>query len=259
MTKPKKVVITGASSGIGAECAHLFQAQGWRVVGIDRNPVGRSDVEFFQIDLADPASIDNGICDIGSEIDALCNIAGLPPTASREAVLSVNFLGLRRLTESLIENFSPGASIVNLASLAGFGWPDRVPQIKKFIEEVEFDGVNAFCEEHGIDDAQSYFFSKELLIAWTALNRWTWRDRDIRMNCVSPGPVETPILADFVSTLGERAEEDMRIMDRPGRPDDIAPVVMFLAGENSKWIRGANIPADGGMYQHLLVEMSNLG
>ena len=37
------------------------------------------------------------------------------------------------------------------------------------------------------------------------------------MNCVSPGPVETPILPDFLETLGERAEEDMRVMDRPGQ------------------------------------------
>jgi hypothetical protein len=43
------------------------------------------------------------------------------------------------------------------------------------------------------------------------MNRWTWRSRDIRMNCVSPGPVSTPILPDFLETLGERAEEGMKI------------------------------------------------
>ena len=78
-------------------------------------------------------------------------------------------------------------------------------------------------------------------------NRWTWRDRSIRMNSVSPGPVDTPILPDFIETLGERAEEDMQVMDRPGQPADIAPVVAFLLSDGAGWIRGTNIPADGGM------------
>jgi NAD(P)-dependent dehydrogenase (short-subunit alcohol dehydrogenase family) len=75
------------------------------------------------------------------------------------------------------------------------------------------------------------------------------------MNCVSPGPVETPILPDFLETLGERAEEDMKIMDRPGQPQDIAPVITFMCSDGSAWIRGANIPVDGGMYQHVLCNM----
>ena len=85
------------------------------------------------------------------------------------------------------------------------------------------------------------------MVAWTHENRWTWRDRGIRMNAVSPGPVETPILADFLETLGARAEEDMKIMDRPGTPADIAPVVLFLLSEGSVWLRGVNIATDGGM------------
>ena len=89
-------------------------------------------------------------------------------------------------------------------------------------------------------------------------NRWTWRDRNIRMNSVSPGPVDTPILKDFVETLGERAEEDMRVMDRPGRAEDIAPVVAFLLSDMTHWIRGTNIPADGGMSSNILCQMHQL-
>jgi len=86
-------------------------------------------------------------------------------------------------------------------------------------------------------------------------NRWTWRERGIRMNAVNPGPVETPILPDFLRTLGARAEEDMRVMDRPGRPQDIAPVVTFLLSDGAAWIRGANIPVDGGMHANVLCQM----
>ncbi len=87
------------------------------------------------------------------------------------------------------------------------------------------------------------------------MNRWIWRDRGIRMNCVSPGPVETPILPDFLETLGEGAAEAAKVMDRPGRPEDIAPVIAFMCSDASNWIRGANIPVDGGMYQHVLCNM----
>jgi NAD(P)-dependent dehydrogenase (short-subunit alcohol dehydrogenase family) len=78
------------------------------------------------------------------------------------------------------------------------------------------------------------------------------------MNSVSPGPVDTPILGDFIETLGARAEEDMRVMDRPGRADDIAPVVAFLLSDMTTWVRGTNIPVDGGMSSNILCEMHGL-
>jgi NAD(P)-dependent dehydrogenase (short-subunit alcohol dehydrogenase family) len=141
----------------------------------------------------------------------------------------------------------------NLASLAGFGWAQQVPSIRHS-ESLDFDGVAAFVRSHDAGDAgaRSYFFSKEALVAWTLQNRWTWRERGIRMNAISPGPVDTPILKDFIQTLGARAEEDMRVMDRPGKPADIAPVVVFLLSEGSAWIRGTNIAVDGGMSSHIL-------
>jgi NAD(P)-dependent dehydrogenase (short-subunit alcohol dehydrogenase family) len=253
----KKIVLTGAASGIGAETAKTIKAQGATVIGIDRNePKGNVD-EYIKADLSDPASIATVVDAIPNGIDALCNIAGLPPTHDRVSVLKVNFLGLRHFTELMIGKLNDNASIVNVASLAGLGWPEAGEQIKAFLALKDFNGVEAFCDETGIENegGRSYFFTKEALIVWTMMNRWTWRDRGIRMNCISPGPVETPILPDFLETLGERAEEDAKIMDRPGRPEDIAPVIAFLCSDDSAWIRGANIPCDGGMYQHVLCNM----
>ena len=172
--------------------------------------------------------------------------------------MKVNLLGLQALTEAVIPKMSDGGSIVNVASLAGSGWPNAIDQIKAFQATANFENVESVCSEIGVDDARSYFFSKEVLIAWTMQNRWTWRDRSIRMNCVSPGPVDTPILADFLATLGERAVEDGKVMDRPGDPTDIAPVIVFLCGEGSGWLRGINIAADGGMFSHIQCEMNGL-
>ena len=55
-----------------------------------------------------------------------------------------------------------------------------------------------------------------------------------------------------------RAEEDARIMDRPGTPQDLAPIVAFLLSDMTTWIRGTNIPADGGMSSNILCEMHGL-
>ena len=253
----KKILVTGAASGIGAETAKTLKALGATVIGLDRNEPKENVDQYIAADLSDPDSIAAAVETVPNGIDALCNIAGLPPTKDRVAVLKVNFLGLRHLTELMIGNLNDNASIANVASLAGLGWPEAGEQIKAFIGLRDFDAVEAFCDEFGVgnEGGRSYFFSKEALIVWTMMNRWTWRDRGIRMNCVSPGPVETPILPDFLETLGERAEEDAKVMDRPGRPEDIAPVIAFMCSEGSDWIRGANIPVDGGMYQHVLCNM----
>ncbi|MDE0622524.1 MAG: SDR family oxidoreductase [Bryobacterales bacterium] len=85
-----------------------------------------------------------------------------------------------------------------------------------------------------------------------------WRDRGIRINLVSTGPVNTPILADFLNTLGARAEEDAHVMDRPGEARDIAPIIAFLLSDMTAWIRGTKIPADGGMSSNILCEMHGL-
>ena len=183
----------------------------------------------------------------------------IPPTKPAAKVLAVNYVGLKALTVGLVPKMADGASIVNVASLAGIGWPNMVSSILES-ESLAFEDIEQFVKTHDAGDAggRSYFFSKEALIAWTLKNRWTWRDRGIRMNCVSPGPVVTPILQDFLETLGERAAQYAKIMDRPGTPEDIAPVVVFLLSDGSAWIRGTNIPVDGGMSSHIACESTGL-
>lgn len=254
MLQGKTIIVTGAASGIGAATAALVQALGAGVVAVDIATPPRAVGRFVQADLADRASIDALVAALPAGAHGLANIAGLPPTRAAEAVVRVNLVGLKYLTTQLVPKLADGASIVNLASLAGLGWADAKPAIEASAG-LGFDEVPAFCAAHGIEGARSYFFSKEALIVWTMQNRWTWRARGIRMNAISPGPVDTPILPDFLKTLGARAEEDMRTMDRAGTPADIAPVVAFLLSDGAAWIRGTNIPVDGGMYSNVLCGM----
>lgn len=251
MLEGKTIIVTGVASGIGAETAKQARAAGARVIGVDRNEPTVAVDAFHKVDLTDEAALDALIGTLKAErADGLANIAGVPPTAPPEVVVTVNLVALKRLTLGLVDSLADGASIVNLASLAGIGWENEVDRIKA-ADRLDHAGVADFCATHAITPENSYFFTKQALVAWTHENRWTWRDRGIRMNAVSPGPVDTPILKDFLETLGERAEEDSKVMDRPGTPADIAPVVVFLLSDGSGWLRGVNIATDGGMRAHI--------
>ena len=257
MLQGKTIIVTGASSGIGAATAALVESHGASVISVDINPSPAPIGKFIQADLSDKASIDRLVAALPVGANGLANIAGLPPTRPAEQVLKVNLVGLKYLTTQLVPKLADGASIVNLASLAGLGWVEAKDAVLAS-SQLDFDDVPAFCRGHEIEGSRSYFFSKEALIVWTMQNRWTWRSRGIRVNAVSPGPVDTPILKDFIETLGARAEEDMKTMDRPGTPADIAPVVAFLLSDDAAWIRGTNVPVDGGMYSNVLCQANGL-
>ncbi|WP_284945984.1 coniferyl-alcohol dehydrogenase [Acidisoma cladoniae] len=252
------VVVTGVASGIGAGVARLLRDRGMVVIGVDRRePATGTCDHFVSCDLGHAAPVRELVANLPAGIRGLCNIAGLPPTAAPADVLKVNAIGLRTLTLGLIPKLADGGSIVNLASFAGHAWRDNVELINEF-HGVDFDEAESFCQRHAVVTPHSYFFSKQYIIAWTLLNRWTWRSRGIRMNCVSPGPVETPILQDFVATLGDRVEQDMAVMDRSAQVADLAPIIAFLLEGGSSWLRGTNIEADGGLASHYAVQPSGL-
>ena len=259
LLRGKRIVVTGSASGIGWETAKLLSQQGAEVLGVDITKNFDHVEEFYRADLSDPRAIDALIDVMPGGIDGLVNNAGLPPTRPAEQLLAINLLAVKRLTLGLVPKMNAGGSIVNVASLAGFGWPQAVDAIKAS-ETLDFGDIAGFMAAHNItnEGGRSYFFTKEALIVWTMQNRWTWRDRGIRINAVSPGPVNTPIIGDFLETLGARAEEDARVMDRPGEATDIAPVIAFMLSDLSQWIRGTNIPSDGGMSSNILCDMHGL-
>lgn len=254
----KTIVVTGCSSGIGAQIVVDLQAHGARVIGLDVKHSDSVDT-FIHADLGDAASIASVSQQLPSDLNGLCNVAGIAPVRPAQEVLKINLIGPKMLTYALLDHLSDGASIVNLASLAGFGWPQAVDQVRQLNALDDMAQIASLCETHNLDaqDGRSYFLSKEALIVWTMQNRWTWRARNIRINAVSPGPVDTPLLPDFLKSLGDRADKE-DVIDRAGTPSDVAPLVTFLQSDGAAWIRGTNIPCDGGMSAHMALAAHQL-
>jgi len=252
----KNIIVTGAASGIGAECARLLAACGAQVTGVDLNDCTKTEgvARALLADLSVAAEIDRLAGEVGSEIDGLCNIAGLPSLPDAAKVLQVNFLAVRRLTLALAPLMNDGASIVNMASLAGRKWAESEDDIRRLLALPDFDSAAAFCREREITGLRAYLLSKEALLVWTMQNRWTWRERGIRMNCINPGPVDTPLLADLLKDIGDQNIEARRQMDRPGAPADIAPAAAFLCSDESQWFRGAALQCDGGLSAYMFLQ-----
>lgn len=240
----KTIAITGLSSGIGKATALLLGARGARIVGFDRNPPGFAVAAFHAIDMADPASIEAAVGAATYSLDALVNCAGVPPTAGKHAVLRVNFFGLRHFTERLVDRLADGAPIVNVASLAGFQWRSNIAVVQHGLA-TEFASADVWIAAQPVEGAPSYHLSKELVIAWTLFDCQRWKARSIRMTSVSPGPVSTPILPDFIRTLGKRVEDDLRL-NRAATAEEIAPVIAFLCSADARWLNGVDIGVDNG-------------
>jgi NAD(P)-dependent dehydrogenase (short-subunit alcohol dehydrogenase family) len=245
----KTVVVTGASSGIGGEVARLARFSGARVIGLDRNDPLITLDGFVKVDLGDPASIDRAISALPARFDGLVNAAGVPGTAPVDLVAKINYLGLRHLTEGVVGRLNPGGSIVNFASVLGAEWLQRLELHKALATTGGFAEGQTWLAANPVPQATCYQYFKEALIVWTFAQAQPWFLRhDVRMNCVAPGPVFTPILGDFVTMLGEeRVANDAPRMKRPGFGDEIAPPVTFLLSDAARWINGVNLPIDGGL------------
>ena len=251
MMNGKTVIVTGAASGIGAATAKLLTERGASVIAFDRHPVTENCEQYIAIDLSNEASIAAAVEEFDGKADALCNIAGVPPTVSPELVLQVNVVGLQLFTELMIPKLNHGAAIVNAASLAGAAWRTTIEKSKALLTVRTMDGVAAFIAEHGVTQEDCYELSKEAVIVWTMQSWNRWQERGIRVNAFSPSATKTPILNDFMETVAVRQQakvEPMEGLPGPGSVEQIAPIVAFLCSDDSRWLNGTNIIADGGLF-----------
>ena len=243
-----RVALTGGATGIGAEVAARLKAGGHEVTAFDiTEPPAHVD-RWVPTDLSDPGSIAAAVTAAEGPYDALINNAGLPPREGlAELVLNVNFLGFRQFLFGMLDALAPGAAIVNTASRAGAFWRDNIDEVKALMALQSPDDLAGFVAERGMDHVRAYNLSKEAVIVLTMAETETLIARDLRMNAVSPAAVSTGILDDFVTAFGEKVAKNIARAGRPGLPEEVADVIVFLAGPESRWLKGIDIAIDGGM------------
>ncbi|KPA21652.1 3-alpha-hydroxysteroid dehydrogenase/carbonyl reductase [Shimia sp. SK013] len=242
-----RVALTGGATGIGAQVAEKLRAGGHEVTAFDISEPTAAVDRWIQTDLSDPASIAAAIAEATGPFDALINNAGLPPREGlEEKILQVNYFGLKAFLDGMLDKLAPGAAIVNTASRAGAMWRQNLDEVKALMA-LSPGEVSEFMADRSMGATRAYNLSKEAVIVLTMAETETMIARGIRMNSVSPAAVSTGILDDFVAAFGEKVAQNIARVGRPGLPEEVADVILFLISPQSNWLRGTDIVIDGGM------------
>ena len=244
----KTYVVTGVASGVGAAVAADLMTRGARVIGLDRADPTVDLAGFHRCDLTDPAQIDAAVAALAGPIDGLVNVAGVPGSLPVETVAKVNYLALRRLTDALLPRLNDFGAVVNVASTAGANWRARADLVRSLIAVEGWDAGLRHFLGFGLDSVRAYDLSKEAVILYSMLVSSRERHRGVRVNTVSPGAVETPILSTFYDTMGADLLTRLRTHagGRDARPEEIAGPVAFLLSRDAQWVNGIDLIADGG-------------
>lgn len=253
MRSPRQhIVITGVASGIGKATASLLRSKGYDIIGVDRAALDDFDGTFIHGDLSDQGGIENiakRISEVAPDgIHGLANIAGVPGTAPLEVVLNINVFGVRDLIHALKPVLTAGSAIVNLASAVAYQWRNNRAKLANFVltSDRRVALESALVDENIING--SYLFSKECIRFLTEYFATEFVEDKIRVNSVSPGPVETPILEDFKNDHGrDKVNSAAQALGRFGAPADIAESIAFLFSPAARWVNGTDLQVDGGL------------
>ncbi len=241
--KDRIAVVTGAASGIGSAVAGKLAAAGARVIVADlQTDKGQARAaelraaghaaEFVGIDLTDLASISafaDAVQTRYGPVDVLVNCAGWGRTAPFwdgtpefwSQLIALNLMGPMHLTKALLAPMMErgGGHIVNVASDAG-----RVGSLGETVYSAAKGGLIAFTK---------------------SLARETAR-HGIRVNCVCPGPTDTPLMAAVPDKVKEALTKAIPLR-RLGRPEEVADAVVFFAGDGASYITGQVLSVSGGL------------
>src|SRR5215213_6469183 len=237
----KVAIVTGAASGIGKATAVRLASEGATVACVDVNAKGVRKTakeldggrgKAYTCDLLDTGSIAKTVKAVARDfgrIDVLCNIAGLGHFARDEdetidgwnRVIGVNLTGTYWMSKTALPHLlATRGAIVNTASTAG---------------------------THAQPWSSAYSASKGGVISLTQTMAVSHGMQGVRVNCVAPGGVETPIADQFSPPEGVDLSIMGRIMpfERMGSPDELAAAFAFLASADASYINGITIRVDG--------------
>lgn len=238
--KNKSVIVTGAGSGIGKTVAQQFAENGAKVICADIKGAEESakaiqddggtaigvHLDVTQLDSWKEAK-EKAISEFRS-VDVLCNIAGIS-----EAVDIVD----------LEENDFDNMININLKGTF-FGMKTVLPEFVKN-ESGKIVNIGSLAAHVGLTGLPSYSASKGGVIAMSRQAAVEYAPKNIQINVVSPGIIETPILANNPPEVTKEFT-DATPAGRLGKPEEIASMVLYLSSDESDFVTGQVIKVDGG-------------
>jgi NAD(P)-dependent dehydrogenase (short-subunit alcohol dehydrogenase family) len=256
----KVVVVTGAATGVGAALVEQLRVAGAaRIIGLDIKRCSGPVDQTIPVDLADPLAISEAVNRLPESIDVLFNNAGVAATMPTEIVMAVNVLAPKRLITALQQRMPVGGAVVNTASTAGGGYIERLTAILELLEIDDWDAALTWVGEHSALTNNSYGFSKECAQVLTLRLAKPLGYQGIRINSACLGIIETPLLSDFKSSMGEQII-DWMVSQSGGRraaPAEVASVLAFLGSDAARYVSGTNMLVDNGLTAAILTNQAD--
>lgn len=248
----KRVLVVGGATGMGAAAGQTAAALGAEVVVMDHAPVEYPVAEAIKVDLRDRGAIDQALDQVGGPIAAVFSAAGVAD--GTPGIMKINFIAHRHIIERLIDDgrLGRGGAACLISSVAGLGWEGQLPTLLEFLETPDFEAASAWVDAH--EGTDSYTFSKQAMNAYVAQKAYPFLAKGVRINCICPGPTDTP-LARANADLWLTFAQDYR--DATGTthltPDQMGDVMVFLNSPAASGISGVNLLVDAGHVMSSLV------
>jgi NAD(P)-dependent dehydrogenase (short-subunit alcohol dehydrogenase family) len=251
----KVVVVTGAATGVGAALVEQLRAAGaGRIIALDIKRCSGPVDQTIPVDLSDPLAIDEALSRLPDSIDALFNNAGVAATLPTDIVIAVNVLAPKKLIAGLHQRMPEGSAVVNTASTAGCGYVERLSDIQELLAIDDWHAALRWVRERPRLTNNPYGFSKECAQVLTMQLAKPLGDRGIRINSACPGIIDTPLLSDFQTSMGEPIIDWMvsQCGGRRAAPSEVAGVLAFLGSDAARYVSGTNVLVDNGFTAAIL-------